>query len=343
MACLSWNGWRRFGKTMMIVMPTDNPLFVDLNAYYLDVPKLIEHLQGQIGSGGLWFKSAAAEGAVFFDKDDLINAMMRTRDGVVLGTEAIAQLTAAGNRCNFNICVYRIGPAEVYFWAGIPVAEKIYKNLSAEFTDLGALVKKMGSERLTGYIDVLFDDGSRRGMIFLINGRVLGAAASWADAAACVTLNNQKEILQLAEKGAAAFNVCRIPVTGPHRRTDDGGPPESVSGETIAMLEEFLLLCETAIARKPSKDLDFNKLLKRKFVQKADIYAFLDPFAAEFEYDGRKIRFSGRATDQELSHGVIQSVLELIDERGLRKQSLKALGPWLERYGGVVDRLGLLG
>ena len=67
---------------------------------------------------------------------------------------------------------------------------------------------------------------------------------------------------------------------------------------------------------------DFSKILKKKFVENAEQYAFLDPFAAEFEYADQRIKFSGIATDQELIDGVTHSLTQLAQELGLVPQFL---------------------
>ena len=36
----------------MVVIPKQQPVLENLNIYYLDVRKLLEHFQGEIGSGG---------------------------------------------------------------------------------------------------------------------------------------------------------------------------------------------------------------------------------------------------------------------------------------------------
>ena len=165
----------------MVVIPKQQPVLENLNVYYLKVRKLLEHLQGEIGSGGVYFKSHAAEGVIFFDQDELVNGFFQDRDIQMTGSEAIKHLLEAGDNYNFMVNIYEIGAEEVYYWAGIPTAEKIYQDLSTEFTDLQALIKKMSSEKLTGYIDVSIGDGKEMGILFLINGKIIGGSYSWGN------------------------------------------------------------------------------------------------------------------------------------------------------------------
>ncbi|MEJ2100163.1 MAG: hypothetical protein P8X68_09310 [Desulfobacterales bacterium] len=158
----------------MVVIPKQQPVLENLNVYYLKVRKLLEHFQGEIGSGGVYFKSHAAEGVIFFDQNELVNGFFQDRDIKISGSEAIERLLKAGDNYNFTVNIYEIDAEEVYYWAGIPTAEKIYRGLSTEFTDLEGLIKKMSSEKLTGYIDVSIGEGKEMGLIFLINGKIMG-------------------------------------------------------------------------------------------------------------------------------------------------------------------------
>ena len=53
----------------MVIIPKEKPIIENLNIYYLDVRKLLEHYQGEVGSGGIYFEGHTAEGVIFFDKD----------------------------------------------------------------------------------------------------------------------------------------------------------------------------------------------------------------------------------------------------------------------------------
>ena len=107
------------------------------------------------------------------------------------GQKAIERLLEAGDDYNFSVNIYEIGTEEIYFWASIPAAEKIYKDLSTEFTDLEGLIKKMRSEKLTGYIDVSIGSGKEMGLIFLINGKIMGGSYSWGNGSPSPSKKNQ--------------------------------------------------------------------------------------------------------------------------------------------------------
>ena len=316
----------------MVIIPREKPIIENLNIYYLDVEKLLEHYQGEVGCGGIYFKSHAAEGVIFFDKDDLLNAIYREKDVELTGADAVDQLINAGGQYNFSVHVYQISMDEVYFWSSIPSAEKIYKDLSTEFTDLEGLIRKMSSEKLTGYIDVAIGNGRESGLIFIINGKIMGGSFTWDNGEPGPTRKNQELLIKKTKKLGGSFNVCRIPLSKMKGRGEARRPSGKPSHNTILMMEELLKIFEKTISSRKKMKADFNKILKKKFVENAEKYAFLDPFAAEFEYSNRRIKFSGAATDQELINGVTNSLRQLAQELGMVAQFLANTGVWSEKY-----------
>ena len=198
----------------MIIIPKEKPVLENLNSYYLDIEKLLEHYQGELGSGGVHFRALSAEGVVFFDKDDLLNGFFRDAQGDFEGEAAIDHLIKAAGNNNFRISIYEIDADKVYFWANIPAAKVIYKNLSTEFTDLAGLVKKMSSERLTGHIDVSIGDGKEGGLIFLDHGKVIGGSYSWGKGGLNRSQKSVEALIRKTKEAGGVFHVSRIPSPG---------------------------------------------------------------------------------------------------------------------------------
>jgi hypothetical protein len=316
----------------MVIIPRDRPVLENLNTYYLNVKKLLEHYQGEIGTGGVYFKSHAAEGAIFFDKDDLLSGHFKDKHEDISGTDAIERLMNAGNQHNFTVTIYEIDEDEVYFWASIPTAEKIYKDLSTEFTDLEGLIKKMISEKLTGYIDVTIGPGKESGLIFIINGNITGGSYSWSNGRPTPNKENQQLLISKTKEQGGLFSVCRIPLSKLREdKKADNSLAEDI--ETILdMLEELLITFENVVGSTRKIRADFNKLLKQKFVENAERYSFLDPFAGELEYSRHHLSYTGDSSNKELSVGIVNCVKEMAQELGVLPRLAGDLRPWSEKY-----------
>jgi hypothetical protein len=325
----------------MVIIPREKPVIENLNIYYLDIRKLFEHFQGEIGSGGVFFKSHSAEGAIFFDEDELLNGYFQEKDNMLTGNAAIDQLIQAESDHNYSVSIYKISQEEVYFWASLPSAEKIYKDLSTDFTDLEGLIKKMRLEKLTGYIDVSIGDGMEGGLIFISNGEIIGGSYSWGGEKANSSQNNLKILIDKTKKVGGIFQVSRIPMKTEKVAGESKKQVSDTNLETLAMLEEFLGVFETVVPIEKNKGAGFSSILKKKFVEKVEEYAFLDPFAAEFEYSDRKIKYSGQADEKELAEGVITSVKELAEEMGILTEVKKFMASWVDKYGKKIEELGI--
>ena len=60
-----------------MIIPKEKPYMDGLNSYYLETDKLIEHLQGEIGTGCIYFKSSTREILIYFDEMDIISGVIQ--------------------------------------------------------------------------------------------------------------------------------------------------------------------------------------------------------------------------------------------------------------------------
>jgi len=325
----------------MLVVPKEKPVLTNLNTYYLKLDKLIEHCQGEMGAGGIFFNSASAHGVVYFDPDEILSGYFSDKNAELHGQSAVEQLMQAEFSYNFSIDIYRIPFENVYFWSSTPAAEKIYKDLSTEFTDLEGLIKKMGAEKLTGYIDILIGSRQESGMIFFAGGEIIGGSFSWGPVENDSVKAASKLLVEKTKKVGGIFQVCRIPIDAvkpsPPQAARTCGTPQNV----LRMLEEFLGIIETLYNSRKDKEADFNSLIRKKFVENAERFTFLDPFAGEFDFNDRKIRFSGDADDAELANGIIVSTKELAEDIGMQEEMRKYLASWRRKYEEKLDHLGI--
>jgi len=329
----------------MIILPKEQPVIQGLNTYYLDVLKLLEHYQGEIGSGGIRFIAPSAQGVLFFDQNEVLSGVYEGKNGEAFkGDDAVDRLIEAVEESNFQVEVYALDASEIHFWANIPSAVPVYQGLSTDFTDLEGLLNKMASEKLTGFIEASLKNGAGDGLIFFINGDIIGGSFSWGNG----NLNGSREVRDIlvskAGENGATLNVSKIPPKEENHRTLTAPPVvehSPVNGDVLGPLQEFLLIFERTVRVGGFVKGDFSTVLKKKFIEKADSYFFLDPFAGEFAYKDGKIRFSGDAPPGELVRGVTESVQELGRELKAWPHFSKEIKPWLKKYSDMISDYGL--
>jgi hypothetical protein len=324
----------------MILIPREKPVLENLNSHYVNIPKLVEHCQGEFGSGCVYFQSPRIEGVVFFDNDELLTSIFKNKEGQIEGQAALDGLIEATADHNFSIHVYKIDPKKIYFWCNIPHAKEIHKDVRTELTDLEGLIQDMNSEKLTGYIDVSIDKGKESGLVFFDKGQIIGGSYSWDEAGVNGSKGSQELLIQKAKESSGIFRVSKISFQMDEANSEAKDIRKEHSPHNITMLGELLAIFERVIKLNRRIRSDFNTLLKRKFVEKADEYVFLDPFAAEFVYADRKITFVGNASDEELARGVTESVKELAEEFGVLPELRNECVFWVRKHQRELGRIG---
>lgn len=331
----------------MIVLPKENPILANLNSYYVQIERLIEHFQGVVGCGCLYFHAPSSEGILFFDKDEILNGIFSQKSGEIFGKAAVDALIASSEKTNYTLSVYILRTEDIYFWSTIPGAKKIYQDLTTEFTDLEGLIKKMISEGLTGFIDVVIKDNNGGGLVFFNSGGISGGSYSWGSGDSKRGKADQDRLIHLTKEHGGSFHVSRIALEENDKAIEEDIDlePEELSEKPstriVTAMEEMIAIFERTLKSVKTMDSDFATLLNRKFVEKADRYPFLDPFAAEFKYANGKIVFDGDTTDEELTKGVMESITELAEELDAAQQFKKNLVTWLKKYKEEVQNYSL--
>ena len=339
----------------MFVIPKNKPLITGMNSYYLKIDRLIEHFNGECESGCILFEAPSAIGTIFFDDHIPLSGSFESKSAQFMGMEAIQHLISEGDKSNFLVSVFEIDSDMVLYWANLAYAKPLYTNLSTEFTDLKALISKMRSEKLTGYVDASIGSNGANACIFLSFGHIIGGTYTWKDHNLHTDAGLMRDLIEKAASKGATFSVFEVDLSAPPGQIVESGPTEGLpakmpasenqasdgggDGNDLAELEAFLNVFEDVATQVKRYRQDFHTLLKKKFISKADRYDFLDPFAGEFEYADGSIHFTGTASAAIVMQGVVESAWELAAEMGLQKPLIAALAPMKNTYKGIISLL----
>jgi hypothetical protein len=345
----------------MIIIPREKPALQDLNSYYLKIDKLLEHYQGALGTGGVYFKSPVSEGVVFFDEDNLLNAYYKDKKLELKGGAALRQINDTASKNNYSVTVYYILPERVYYWANLSYAEPLHSDLSSEFTDLEALIQKMENEKVTGYIDVKLNQNAGGGLLFIYNGEIIGGASARGDGELDRSVAYRDDLIKRCRESGGIFNVKKIQLSkisalskkpeappapkaaarpakpasvksGTKPKPQSQSKPAADSRRILSMVQELLTISEKIIKSNKRIKMDFETLLNKQFVEKVNRYDFLDPFAGEFRYSNGKVSFSGRASQRELATAIVECVNDMASSLGMTAMFVKHLATWKKDY-----------
>jgi len=301
----------------MIIIPKEEPFLENLNTYYVDISKLIEHCQGELGTGAIYLSGNMIQAIIFFDKDAIINGILRIKDEETFGKEVIKNIIDLAGNTNLNLTIYHIDPGRLYFFSHLSDSEILYKDLSSEFTDLEGLMRKMAAERLTGFIEVSIGRGEEEAYLLFDRGIMIGGSFSWAGNNLNRSTENLNELLLKCREKGAYFNVARLKIMETKVvKADTKVIPEA---DLIAKTEELLNMSQKLFNKELGKKLDFSVLLKRKFVEKSETYPYLDPFAGEFVYKDNKVSYEGDARPQVVFNAIYDCLKEIYEETGLSR------------------------
>jgi hypothetical protein len=343
------------GKGEMIIIPREKPVIENLNSYYLNINKLVEHYQGELGAGVVYFKSSSMECVLFFDEYQVVNGCCEKKSKKLVGPEAIERTLKMASRNNFFVSVFWIPPDQLHFWANLSDSKIIYSDLATEFTDLEGLIRKMEGEKLTGYIDVHLNGDYKGGLLFFFNGEIIGGLAAEDAISIDRSIMYRDELIARSREFGGKFNVSRIFLDGGKRKNEPSEavsvsrpkktkPPQPVavsekatdSGNVLEMLESLLNTMDRVVRSDRKNRYDLETLLNRKFVEKVDKYDFLDPFAAEFRYSGGSISYSGDAGDEALVQAIAECVTEIAGNLGISPDLRSELHSWRKEFANEV-------
>jgi hypothetical protein len=328
----------------MIVIPKNKPVIQGLNSFYLNVGRFVEHYSGEVATGGIHFLSGKAEGVVFIDDHAILSGIFKDKSAKLAGAEAVEYIVKNGGENNFAVAVYEIEPEYVHFWSNLPHAEVIHSNLSTEYTDLKKLIVKMQSEKLTGYVEVSINGVAEKGTVFLNMGNFSGSLYPWNREKLINSRQDMNKLIASSEKSGGQFNVYQVKLiqndlSDTLNSSRETAPAETdTPGMSIAIIEELLAIFEKTFQDNKKGKADFRTLLRRKFVEKADAYDFLDPFAAEFQYADGKIEYSGEAGTDALARGIVDCIKEIAEEIDIYYPLLKAIVPWTNKYIAEIEK-----
>jgi len=337
----------------MIIFPRLNQIINDLNSYYVDLPKLLEHYQGLVNSGCIYFKSISSEAIIYFDDENIINGVLIEKNKIIKEQLAINNLIEGFNTKNYSISIYEISQDFVTFWANIYDSIIIKKNVLNNFNDLEILFKNYCIEKLTGSLEIK-NQANSLFIFFFLNGNMFLSSSSednWKlldykiildklKESCSLDINNTKLIINIKSTSLqqkillANFVNVNNNITSVNKSTSVEPPLKF-----IELLQNLMILFEKYFDNNKKNREFFDKLLKKKFIEKVDKFVFLDPFSAEFEYIDGKITFTGSENHQNLANSVIECLNEISNENNMKLWLKKHIAPLEEKYSNEFKKL----
>jgi hypothetical protein len=343
-----------------MIFPKGEVLNRNLSTAFTDFPALLSTLKTGDFSGIIEIEFPENKGVIFVDSGQVINA--EAKIGVdpkrIIGQEAIQTLLTLSNQKDGVINIYRLAPERVAIVASNLQHEVLFKGLSTDFTRLDRLLLKLREEKHNGFIEVLTKEHQAMGVLFLEGGEPVEMFTTPESGPSVFGRKSIPIFVENAIKQGAIFDVYKsqgkilkkelkeikeVKEKKVPRRGED-------LKEIIPILQEILSQTEKLVDGSSRRKGFFHKIFRESLVEKSEEFAFLDPFAGEFEYREGTIQFKGEIGVKDFTKGIVECLVATLSrlEKELPKDKILSLKlkagieSSLEQHSEALKRLEVL-
>ena len=318
-----------------MLIPEEKPYLTGLNSYYLHIDKFVEHLQGEIGTGCLYCQSADREVLVYFDERELIRAVLQKNGERASVAPDLRPVVRALSQTNFLITVYFLEANAVFFWGQMPPFKRVQAGLRSMDIRLPDLLFRLNAKKFYGFVRIKLMGQKGSALLFLHKGKRIGGSYSWGKGGLDPSDIQYNNLLKKLQNIPASFAIAHYLPAKQHtldsRAAGDAGGSLSSNGAVSThdldqALEQFLHHFIT-LTRKKTKSEPIV-LLKQEFINRLDIYPFLDPFKSMFDYVDGRVHCSTDVPREEIAAGVVDCVWNVVRENKLEKKFRGVISGW---------------
>jgi hypothetical protein len=372
-----------------MIYPRGEVIHKNLSTAFTDFNALLSTLKTGDFSGIIEIEFPENMGSIFVDSGQIINAEAKTGPDSkrTIGQEAIQTLLNLSKQKDGLINIYRLAPERVAIVASNLEHEILFKGLSTDFTRLDRLLLKLREEKHNGFIEVLTKEHQTMGVLFLEAGEPIEMFTTPDSGPSVFGRKSISIFVENAIKQGAIFDVYKsegkilkkdikeaekVKETKEIKETKEVKEVKEIREvkeakevqeikekkisergedlkELVPILQEVLSKAEKVIDGASRRKGLFHKLFKESLIVRSGEFAFLDPFAGEFDYQEGVIQFTGETEAKDFTRGIIEclfSTLSLL-EKELPKEKilplkLKAgIESSLEQHHEALKRLGV--
>lgn len=331
-----------------MIIPKEKPYMDGLNSYYLVTDKFVEHLQGEIGTGCIYFKSSTREILVYFDEMDIICGVIQETGERATVAKSLQPVFEVLKERNYLVKVFHLDPHAIFYWAQLPPYKRAKTELESSEISLAELVERLKQKEASCFIDVAFSGANMSCILFFHQGNFTGGSYSWGGGGLNPSKHEFESFLTTTKDKNAVFAIGHF--------TEDRSVPAAEEVEEIqnipelavedqvfitnlpTILEEFLGIYINTVKKKAK--VDPVSLMQQRIIVRADQYPFLDPFNPPFEYSNEVFIFTG--TDQAFGENTAKAIIEctwdVVAELRLEKKFRAGLSKW--NYKAILEDRG---
>ncbi len=308
-----------------MLIPLEKPYLDGFNSYYLQLEKFIEHMQGDIGSGGIHCLSRNVEMLIFFNENEVINTLIQKENEKAGFTTSYDIVRSVFYDGNFVVKVFQFDAHAIFFWAQMPAFQRAKASLKSTEIPLPDLIFRLSQKQFSGFIDIRLVKKTETGLLFFHEGKRIGGSYSWGKGGLSVNDDDYNTMLGLIQASEGIFSFGSFIKEEPSSVTAEADLQKKKTAPTVQSaprianpvynelrpaLEEFLFFFIQTIQNKNNVDAlaEFNEHV----LSRIEAFPFLDPMRAYFEYSNGVVRFSSNAPVEKITRAIITCAWEVI-------------------------------
>jgi len=162
-----------------MLLPREKPYLDGLNSYYLHLERFIEHMQGEIGTGGLHCQSSTQEMMIYFNEYEVISNLLQkiNQPATFAASHEIAR--SAFYSSIYSVRVFQLDAHAIFFWAQMKPFQRAKASLKSTEIPLPDLIFRLKQKHFSGFIDVQLVKKNDGGTLFFNEGERVGGSYSW--------------------------------------------------------------------------------------------------------------------------------------------------------------------
>jgi hypothetical protein len=188
-----------------MLIPRERPYLQGLNSYYLHLEKFIEHMQGDIGSGGIHCKSPNLEMLIYFSEDEIISSLLQEKGGKATFTPSYEIARGSFYSSNFSVEVFELGANAIFFWAQMQSFQRAKSALKSTEIPLPDLIFRLRQKQFSGFIDVHLVNKQDSGILFFHEGDRVGGSYTWGRGGMSTSDDDYNTLLSRVQTGEGVF------------------------------------------------------------------------------------------------------------------------------------------
>lgn len=326
-----------------MLIPREQPYLDGLNSYYLHIDKFVEHMQGEIGSGCLYFRSSTEELLVYFDEQEVLRGVVQNNNQRARVLPTLAPVLSELQLKSFKVTVYTLAASAIFFWEQIPQFQRAKTTLHSTDITLPDLIFRLKQKRFSGFVDVTIKEKNESGLLFFHQGSRVGGSYSWGEGGLDPSDAVYNDLLSRLQKDKGLFAIGHFLAkkAGEELQEQKAASEENdnpvYQANLIKALQEFLDFFILVMRRKTKSDPVI--LLKQHLIDKVEEYPFIDPFTPMFDYKDGVVTFFEDVPREKLAAAIVDNAWEIIFEHRVEKKFRAGIKKW--EYKSALEERGI--